>query len=65
MSYKQPPSEALLKVMERFRVDEDTAKEIMAFCNTLCLEKMKKWKRNFRSKKTKSLEDEKQHGKIP
>ena len=51
MSYKQPPSEALLKVMERFKVDEDTAKEIMAFCNTLCIEKMKKWTRNYKKKK--------------
>lgn len=51
MSYRQPPPEALVKVMERFKVDEDTAKEIMAFCNTLCIEKMKKWTRNYKRKK--------------
>ena len=44
-------SELVSHVMSEFNVDEKTAIKIIAFANNFALEKMKKWKKNYRGKK--------------
>jgi hypothetical protein len=38
-------------VMSEFNVDEKTAIKIIAFANNFALEKMKKWKKNYKGKR--------------
>jgi peptidyl-tRNA hydrolase len=41
-------TELVSHVMSEFNVDEKTAIKIIAFANNFALEKMKKWKKNYR-----------------
>ena len=44
-------AELVSHVMTEFNVDEKTAIKIIAFANNFALEKMKKWKKNYREKR--------------
>ena len=56
--YEEEPSapEFVKQVMRDFKVDEETASRIIAFCNTLALEKMKKWIYNMRRRQKDKAE---------
>ena len=49
-------SELVKQVMRDFEVNEETAKLIIAYCNTFALEKMKKWTYNIRRKQKDKAE---------
>jgi len=43
-------SKLVSHVMNEFNVDEKTAIKIIAFANNFALEKMEKWKKNYKEK---------------
>ena len=51
-------SEYIKRVMKEFDVDEAKAGRIVAFCNTLCLEKFDKWLRNLEIRRRNKDESE-------
>jgi len=52
------PTPLIVKeVMEKFDVDEETAGRIIAFINSIALDKMKKWIANIRKIQKQKAED--------
>jgi len=45
-----PSGELTKKVMNDFNVDEKTAEKIIAFANSIAIEKMSKWIKNNKTK---------------
>jgi hypothetical protein len=53
-----PPGELTKRVMNDFNVDEKTAEKIIAFANSIAIEKMNKWINNYRKRLKGDSEDE-------
>jgi hypothetical protein len=56
--YEEEPSapEFVKQVMRDFKVDEETARRIVAYCNSFAMEKMKKWIYNYRKRQKNDAE---------
>jgi len=57
--YEEEPSapEFVKQIMRDFKVDEETAERIIAYCNSFAMEKMKKWICNARRKQKDKAEE--------
>ena len=54
---QREPAEDTKKIMTDYKVDEETAVRIAAYCNTVALEKMKKWTSNMRKRQKEKAEE--------